>query len=312
MGWIKRNLFFVIGLVIAVLLLGAAGYYDFQSWRSNQDAMSTLIGVHSTIQNDENYKPSPGNHLIDNIQIARDQQQQLQDWLTHARENFQPISPIPNPPDGQVSSEMFAPALNQAIRQLEKEAQDAGVQLPPQYYFSFTAQSDKAVFDSSTLGQVAQQLGEVKAIVEILYGARINGLESIQRVSISKDDAGGDQADYITDQPTTENMAVLTPYQVTFRGFSSDIANVLAKFASSPYGFVVQSVSVLPAAATAAMPGNMNQPQNGNPYGNMNNAAQAASQQTMPTTRNGMQTVLNEQMLRVILKIQIVKLTPNS
>lgn len=312
MGWIKRNLFFVIGLAIALLLLGAAVYYDFQSWRGNEDAMDKLTEVNSSIQSAENYRPSPGNRTIDNISTAREQQQQLQDWLTHARNNFQPISPIPNPPDGQVSSEMFAPALNQTIRQLQKEAQDAGVQLPPEYYFSFTAQSDKAVFDSSTLGQVAQQLGEVKAIVEILYEARINGLEGIQRVSVSKDDAGGDQADYITDQPLTENMAVLTPYQVTFRGFSSDIANVLSKFASSPYGFVVQNVSVLPATAAQTAPGEMNRPQFGNPYANMNNAAQAATPQTMPTTRNGMQTILNEQMLRVTLKIQIVKLTPNS
>jgi len=311
MGWIKRNLFFVIGLAVAVLLLGAAGFYDFQSWQANQDALKKLTEVYTTIKQDNDYKPAPGNGKINNIEIAKDQIQQLQEWLKRAHDYFQPILPIPNPSDGQVTSEMFAPALSQTIRQLQKEAQDASVQLPPQYYFSFTAQSDKAVFDSASLGQIAQQLGEVKAIAGILFGERINGLESIQRVAVSKDDTGGNQADYITDQPITENMAVLTPYEVTFRGFSSDIANVLTAFASSPNGFVIQSVSVQPAAATAAteaMPGNAN-PGGGSPEYNV--PTPAAAPVTQPR-RGGLQTMLNEQMLRVTLKIEIVKLTPNS
>ncbi|HEY3760163.1 MAG TPA: Amuc_1100 family pilus-like protein [Verrucomicrobiae bacterium] len=309
MGWIKRNLFFVIGLVVAVLLIGGAGFYDFQSWRSNQGALEELTKVYTTIQSDENYKPSPGNDKIDNVQIAKDQTQQLQSWLKRARDYFKPISPIPNPPDGQVTSEMFAPALSQTVRLLQKEAQDANVQLPPQYYFSFTAQSDKAVFDSASLGQIAQQLGEVKAIMEILYGARVNGLESIQRVAVSKDDTTGDQADYLTDQPTTENSAVLTPYQLTFRGFTSDIANVLSAFASAPNGFIIQSVIVQPASAsmaTGAMPGNANA--EGAPA---YNTAMPAAQMPAPT-RGGSQTILNEQMLRVTLKIEIVKVTSNS
>ena len=38
MGWIKRNLFFVIGGVLALGLLGAAGFYDYASWRRNTAA----------------------------------------------------------------------------------------------------------------------------------------------------------------------------------------------------------------------------------------------------------------------------------
>ncbi|HEY1663264.1 MAG TPA: Amuc_1100 family pilus-like protein [Verrucomicrobiae bacterium] len=313
MGWIKRNLFFVIGLVVTVLLLGAAAFYDFQSWRSNQDAFASLTEVYNQIQQDNNYKPSPGNDKIDNIQIAKDQQQQLQQWLKNARAYFQPITPIPNPADGQVTSEMFAPALSQTIRLLQHEAQTANLQLPPPpYFFSFTAQSDKAVFDSTTLGQVAQQLGDVKAIVEILTGVRVNELEGIQRMPVSKDDTVGNQADYLTDQPITKDMGVLTPYQVTFRGFSSDVANVLAAFASSPNGFIVQSISVQPASQAAATEGNQSVPgsmREGGPAIQYN--MPAATTATMPG-RGGLQTVLNEQMLRVTLKIEIIRLTPTS
>ena len=36
MAWIKRNLFFVIGGILAIGLLGAAGFYDLQGLESQQ------------------------------------------------------------------------------------------------------------------------------------------------------------------------------------------------------------------------------------------------------------------------------------
>ncbi len=42
MIWIKRNLFFVIGGVLALGLLGAAGFYDYTSWRRNTVAFDKL------------------------------------------------------------------------------------------------------------------------------------------------------------------------------------------------------------------------------------------------------------------------------
>ncbi len=334
MAWIKRNLFFFIGLVLAVLLVAAAGFYDFKSWQANQEAFASLTEVYTTLQQDNDYwtklpqgKPAPGNGKVDNIQIARDQTAQLREWLARARDNFQPIQPIPNLPNGQISDEMFAPALSQTVRELQREAQEASVNLPTDnYYFSFAAQSDKAGFDDTTLGQVAQQLGNVKTIVEILYGARINELESVQRVPVSKDDLNATAADYLSNQQqTTGNSAVLMPYRVTFRGFSSDIANVLAALASSRRGFVVRAVSVEPASATTTMPTENNNYDNMtaaerreayiHPNAYRNNPAAPALNPTMPepvVTVGGMQTVLTEQMLRVSLDIDVVRLTPNS
>ena len=51
----------------------------------------------------------------------------------------------------------------------------------------------------------------------------------------------------------TNELAVLTPYEVTFRCFSSELASVLAGFASSPAGLIVKSINVEPAAAIAAV-----------------------------------------------------------
>jgi hypothetical protein len=310
MAWIKRNLFFFIGLLIAVFLLAAAGVYDFKSWQRNQNALQSLTEISGTLQTDNS------NHQVseDNIQVARDQQKQYEDWINQARAYFQPIPPIPNPPGGQVTSEMFAPALSSTVKQLLREAADASVQLPPNDFFSFTAESDKAVFDPTTLGDLAQQLGEVKALVEILYGAKVNELENIQRVPLSKDDIAGNPADYLVDQPITTGQAVMMPYQVTFRGFSSDIANVLNAFATSSHEFIVRTISVQPATAQAAS--YPNNPENPGPYNQYYRGQLPPGNDQMNPARpmmpsfGGLQTVLDEQLLRVTMEIEVVKLTP--
>jgi hypothetical protein len=102
------------------------------------------------------------------------------------------------------------------------------------------AQRDLVKFSPAAWEPLAAQLGEVKTIAEILFAARVNSLDGIQRVRVSDDDASGPQADYFDDHSVTNNLAVLTPYQITFRSFSPEIAQVLAGFASSPHGFIVK------------------------------------------------------------------------
>ena len=73
------------------------------------------------------------------------------------------------------------------------EAADASVTLPPQYGFSFEAERTLVKFAPGSLDALAQQLGEVKKICEILYAARINSLDGVRRVRVSNDDASGPQ-----------------------------------------------------------------------------------------------------------------------
>ena len=47
MGWFKRNLFFVIGGILSLGLLAAAGYYDYTSWNHNQEAFTKLHDIYN-------------------------------------------------------------------------------------------------------------------------------------------------------------------------------------------------------------------------------------------------------------------------
>jgi hypothetical protein len=126
----------------------------------------------------------------------------------------------------------------------------------------------------------------VKTISEILFAAHVNSLDNIQRVRVSDDDTAGPQADYLNDVSVTNNLAVLTPYAVTFRSFSAELASVLASFAASPHAFVVKGINISPAGMSPSpmMP----------PPG------------TVPG-HVGLPAVLNEQLLRITLEVVIVK-----
>ena len=150
-------------------------------------------------------------------------------------------------------------------------------------------------------GYVAQamkaQLGEVKTICDVLFNSKINALDSIQREPVSADDTAGLPADYTADRSVTNNFAVCTPYTLTFRCFSTDLADALVGFASSKHGFVVKNISVTPA----------NMAQSGRSGANPNNPEPV----TTPVARGGLQTVLDEQLLSVTLNLEVVKLLKN-
>ena len=310
MGWIKRNLFFVIGGIIALLLLGAAGFYNYQSWDHNSAALTRLNEIYATLQQLGNQKPSPGNAKVNNIQTAKDQELQVKKWIDEADNYFVPIKPVPDAPE--VSSEAFASALRRTIDQLQREAVTSSVQLPPKYGFSFEAQRWIVRFAPGSLAPLAVQLGEVKTISEILFAAHVNSIDGIQRVRVSDDDTAGPQTDYLNDTSVTNDHAVLTPYVITFRGFSSELGAVLAGFASSPNGFIVNGFNVAPAGIAsqidaATQPGLP--PVRGQYFRGTDAGMPPPSSQTS-TSRGGLTTVLKEQLLRITLKVEVVKPLP--
>jgi hypothetical protein len=201
---------------------------------------------------------------------------------------------------------LFRAALHRTIDQLQREADAANVMLPPQEYFSFGAEFPLVNFAPGSLNALPTQLGEVKTISEILFAARVNALDGVQRIRMSDDDATGSPGDYMDDQSVTNDLAVITPYTVVFRAFSPEIAKVLSGFALSPNCFVVKGINVQPAgdmpAAAAATAPTMSG------YRGM----YAPTTPQVVTGKGGLQTVLNEQLLRVTVEVELVKLLPKN
>jgi hypothetical protein len=259
MDWIKRNLYFLIGSVVALALMGLAGWYLYSKWEANNTLLGQLDEQYAKLKRLYEQKPHPGSGNVDNIQAAKDQQKQLRAWTKKACEHFQRIPPIPLTQSGKVTAQEFTYALSRTIDQLQRAANSANVTLPPKnsttgqtYSFSFEEQRPKLNFAAGSLDPLSVQLGEVKVICDVLLQAKVNSLDALRRERVSEDDQKGPQTDYIADKSTTNELAVLTPYELTFRCFSSELASALAGFASSPYGLIVKTINVEQAPAAAA------------------------------------------------------------
>lgn len=250
MAWIKRNLIFVIGATVALVLLGVAGWYTFSGWQHNAEEREKLNKAYEDLKRLNNLNPHPGRGAVDNIKEARTQTQQVRTTFVSAVGRFAPIAPIPawHGPTNPPTSQEFASALRQTVDQLQREATNSSVVLPLKYKFSFEVQSSRYVFAEGSLAPLSVQLGEVKAICDILNQAKINSLESLRRSRVSTDDQAGTATDYLDTHSETNELAILTPYEVTFKSFSPELAAVMAGFANSPNGIVVKAVNVEPAA----------------------------------------------------------------
>ena len=300
MGWIKRNLLFVIVGAVTMGLLGAAGFYIYKGWTRNTEAFDKLNEIYGTLKNLQSQTPAPGNEKVDNAKIAREQQQHLRVWVESAGKYFQPIPPVPS---GPVTSEAFARALSSTVDRLQGLAKDSGVVLPDQYFFSFKAQSRE--LNIASPAALSVQLGEVKAIAEILFSAKVNALDGIQRGRVSGDDVSGPQGDYIDQPSVTNNWVVITPYVVTFRCFTPELSRVIAAFASSSNAFLIKAINIQPAGAVAANSAPGYAPGFGPGSVPLAAAPPVTDKGTLPT-------VLKEQLLRISLQLELVKLLPKS
>src|SRR5690242_12138687 len=150
MSWLKRNLFFVIGSVVALVLMGLAGWFLYSKWSLNNEVLEKLNSDYAELKTLNSANPHPGSGSINNIKLAQEQRDQLRDFLKKTQPFFQPIPKIPDLP--KITDRDFSAALSQTIEQLRLEATNTSVALPPENYsFSFTAQKSKISFAAGSL-----------------------------------------------------------------------------------------------------------------------------------------------------------------
>ena len=256
MSWIKRNLFFVVFSATALVLVGLAGYYAWSKYTANSVAWDNLSNDYEKLKRLNSAPILPGDGKINNVELANNQRAQLLTFIKSTRPYFQHIQPIPNMP--AVSDQDFSTALGMTLNHLQRDATNNSVVLTvPNYSFSFQAEQNKVSFAAGGLAPLSVQLGDIKAICEVLFNAKVNSIDNIRRERASPDDSAGPQSDFLVDKSVTNDLAIITPYEITFKSFTTELAAVLSGFASSPYGMVVKSINVksAPSAPPEQTPG---------------------------------------------------------
>jgi len=321
MAWIKRNLLFLIGSLVALALMAGGGYFLYQQISIEAAVSAKIAEQYTELQRLYKQNPHPGVPPIDNIQAARDEEKTLRDYVKKIHPLFERIPPIPDSGGNKVSAAEFATQLRNTVAQLHHTAEQQSVILSTNYYFTFEAEKNLVVFDSPALNSMASHLGEIKAICDILFDAKVNTLDSIRREKISELNDNY-PSDYLGTQKTiTNTLAELTPYEVTFKSFSAELALVLGSLAGSPNGFIVKSINVEPVMSAGGEDMSGSQPIYTQPP--QNNQGGFNSQgirrggyvppnpaPTMAPTGNRPQEFLKEKVFKVTLSIIVVKLKP--
>jgi hypothetical protein len=298
MSWVKRNLYFLISSVVAVALLGLAGYYFYGNYTLNDENRKKLYDAYDELDQLIRATPNPGNKDVDNIAIAREQRGQVLEEIDKERQFFLPIPPIPA--STNITKDEFASALRRTVEDLQNSAATASVTVPSKYNFSFQAQRDLTIFALGSLPPLSEKLGEVKAICRVLFQAKVNSLDNLRRERVSVDDLNGPSSDYLDNVSVTNQLAVMTPYEVTFHCFSPELAGVLSGFANDPHGIVVKAINVQPGTTEATH----------------ETGAAGGFFPGMPVpphplvTKGGLPVMLDEKQLKVTLALEVIKLLP--
>ena len=245
MAWIKRNLFFVVGGVAALLLLGVAAFYLISNLKQDSAVTDELNQQISELRNIYNAPVHPGTETVDNISAAKKDKQRVGEFLNEARKLFVPI-----PTYAKTDDKGFNNLLLNTIYELQTGASNSGVALPPDYSFTFLAQRGKLTFATNSIEPWTAQLAEIKTLCNILYQARVNALEGMRRVPVSVDDVSG-TPDYLPTTSTTNDIAIKSPYEVTFRSFSAELAAVMNGILRSTNCLIVKTITVEPSKVVA-------------------------------------------------------------
>ena len=60
MDWIKRNLYFLIGSLVALALMGLAGWYLYSKWQLNNDILGKLDEQYAELKRLNRAEPPSG------------------------------------------------------------------------------------------------------------------------------------------------------------------------------------------------------------------------------------------------------------
>lgn len=331
MAWIKRNLLFVVGLAVALVLLGVGVFYVLGTM---QDAESASVELNATNEKLDGLVKRPVYPNAKNIELVKAEQQRVEAFKARARARFGVV-----PKSESLNNASFKSLLEGTILSLSRNAERAGVKLPDKYDFTFGEQRRQLQLTEKALPNLALHLGDLAGICQVLFDAKVHALNGLRRPQVASTDTTVGGNDFVTKKADTNAVvgASIIPYEVSFECFSTELGSVLSGFLNSHEAYLLKTINVehSTGADTAAAPDpnaamaaaatdprmalmrryGMN-PGMAARYGlgagasqlNPQGSPAAPAAPTTPTKAG--QTALDEKPLRVTIALEVVKLAP--
>jgi hypothetical protein len=246
MAWIKRNLIFVVTMIVGLALAGVAGYFVYTAAGAEGEAKDQYTSALNDLTTLQQKNPLPSKA---NIEIANDDSARVANLAKNLGSAF---VNFPAPP--ALDAREFIDYLNTNLNSFRLMATNANVTLiAPDYAFSFGAEANTLSFPTSNFKPWEQEMEQIKAIVAILCNAKINSLDMLQRAPMGGEDANAYGPDYVPNATVVSNQTeVELPYRIAFHCFSGEVAKVLVGFAQSDHCFLVKDIDV---TTSASVPG---------------------------------------------------------
>lgn len=237
MAWLKRNLIFVVSGLVALGVLGFATVYMMSKKELNEAVTADLQNKQSEWNRLNQKDPHPGTDSLDNITSAQVEQKKVTAVLNEARTHYKMMNAT-----NTIDNATFKKMLDDSLYELRQQATASGVETPQDFGFTFTSQRNELRFPEASLVPLKSRLEDIKDICAVLYDSKVHAITSLKRPTVVEEESALGAQDYHSQSAVTNSLAVVTPYELTFRGFSAEVASVLQGFATSDKFMVVKWV----------------------------------------------------------------------
>lgn len=243
MDWIKKNVLFVVGLTVSLVLLIGAVMFLLQASTAKEEAGALLQEKNQqldTLVNREVY-PNRGN-----VESARSEQKRVAEFIGSARTAFGSFETALT-----LDNASFKSLLESTIATLERQASQSGVKLPGEKFgFTFAEQRKQLQLPANTLAPLARELADIQHLCEILFSAKVHALLSLKRSSVGTNETFG-STDVLSKKSTTNAVVggAVFPYEISFQCFSSELSEVIDGLRRAKEFYLLKTINIEPAGS---------------------------------------------------------------
>lgn len=239
MVFLKRNLFWIIGGVISAGLLAGAWIFMSGANEKRDTALGELEQYTNVVNRLASTSPYPSREMID--KINRDTVA-VKSFTTNAESLFRYRKPQRMP------SQQFKVHLINALVALQSAATNYNVVLPANFNFTFKHLLPMPNLLPYSIEPLSIQLRDIQEIAQILFESRVHSIHTFSREPAYAREPGGAvlMYDVATRTNLTTDKAVFTstPYRFSFSGFTTELTEVLNRFARAKRFYVVKKIEV--------------------------------------------------------------------
>ncbi|MGB0582152.1 MAG: hypothetical protein ACPGVU_20855 [Limisphaerales bacterium] len=321
----KRNLFWIVGGVVSVGMIIVAVLFSSSAKVKADASLDALSAYTNTVNKLKDATPYPSPETIAKVD---NDALKVEGFSKEAESLFAYEKPRRRQP------QKFKVHLINSLVALHTEATNHNVRLPVGVDFNFTFSHLLSMPNllPCSVAPLAERLQDVQDISRILFESRVHAIDSFARVPGWANEQGGrvlmHDVGIRTNLSTEAADFTSTPYRISFRGFTSELTEVLNRFACADRFYVVRQIEVQATQPAEASPVRNAAWQRGGLQdasddpsaragGNLRTMRDLLNQARISTAARGvaqqtLETIVDERPLRISMMIDVVKLVPKA